>query len=241
MNSQPVITFNGFRFKGRKDQEVSGLIASSIAYGKREKIIESIEIIHKIMDYDPYAFVVNFDIEKDAKLFDKFIYRYNTGKDIALLLHAIGHALKEYNSLEEIFMKGYSPSDKNVKQALTGFVAILKEHLPLGVEDLKGIYFLIPSPDKGSACKRLNMYLRWMTRKTPVDLNLWKGVSTGKLLIPLDTHVAKLSRKLHLTERKADDWKTAEEITDKLKEFDANDPAKYDFALFGMGISGKLP
>ena len=224
------------KFQDKRDIEISGLISSSLSYGKREKIIKIVEIVHELIEYKPYEFALNFDIKKDGKLFEKFIYRYNNGNDMALLIHSIGQALKEYNSLEEVFLKGYSSSDKNIKPALTSFVSILTDYLPIGESNLK----LIPSPDKGSACKRLNMYLRWMVRSGPVDLGIWKEISTSKLIIPLDTHVAKLSRKLHLTERKADDWKTAEEITDKLKEFDAHDPVKYDFALFGMGISGNI-
>jgi len=226
-------------FNNQIDQEVSGLLASALAYGKREKIIENIHKIHKIIDFKPAEFALNFDFKKDQKLFEGFLHRYTSGRDVALLIYAVGAALKEYNTLENLFMSHFSVNDKNIKPALSFFVDALRNYISEDQENLKGLYFLMPSPDKGSACKRENMFLRWMVRSGHVDLNLWKAIPTDKLIIPLDTHVAKQSRKVHLTERNADDWKTAEEITENLKKFDKNDPVKYDFALFSMGISGE--
>lgn len=226
-------------FNNLQDQEISGLISSSLAYGKREKIIKDVEKIHQIMDFQPYKFVKNFDYKKDYKLFDDFIHRYTLGKDIALLILALNTVLKEYESLKNIFLEGFSPDDINIRQGLTHFVHKIRKYLPVN-EDLKGVHYLIPDPDKGSACKRLNLFLRWMARSGPVDLNIWKKIPASKLIIPLDVHVAKLSKKLQLTNRKVNDWKTAEEITAYLKQFDPYDPVKYDFALFGMGISGEV-
>lgn len=227
-------------FDNSKDQEVSALIASCLAYGKREKIIESVQKIHEIMDFKPCEFVLDFNIDKDAKLFNGFLHRYTTGRDVILLIYILNKALKEWGSLKKIFYKGFSSHDENIKPALTFFVDKLREYLPPDEKNLKGIYHLIPDPAKGSACKRLNLFLKWMVRTGPVDLHLWKEIPANKLIIPLDTHVAKLSRKAGLTQRKADDWKTAEEITEKLKQFDSSDPVKYDFALFGMGISKEI-
>ncbi|OGI00259.1 MAG: TIGR02757 family protein [Candidatus Melainabacteria bacterium GWF2_32_7] len=225
-------------FDNFQDQEISGLISSALAYGKRDKILESVEKILKIMDFEPYNFVTNFDFDKDNKLFNGFIHRYTSGRDIALLISALNGVLKEYSRIKNSFLAGFSISDTNIKPALTNFVYTIRGYLPTE-EEAKGFYFLIPSPEKGSACKRLNMFLRWMVRPGPVDLNLWQEIPTDRLIIPLDVHVARLSRKLDLTSRKVDDWKTAEEITENLKEFDKKDPAKYDFAIFGMGISGE--
>jgi uncharacterized protein (TIGR02757 family) len=225
-------------FTEPKDQEIAGIIASSIAYGKREKILEGVEKILGIMGFKPYEFTINFDLKKDYKVFDGFIYRYNSGNDIALLVYSLNNLLKEHGSLKNAFLEGFSPDDKNIKPALTSFIKDLR--MPVYCENnIKGVCFLLPSPENGSACKRLNMFLRWMVRSGPVDLGLWKEIPTSKLIIPVDTHVARVSRKLELTSRKADDWKTAEEITDNLKQFDPDDPAKYDFAIFGMGVSGE--
>jgi uncharacterized protein (TIGR02757 family) len=155
-------------------------------------------------------------------------------------MHIIGCALKEYESLENIFLKDYSINSNNIKQTLTSFVKVLYGYIPHYTESTKGIRHLIPNPENGSACKRLNLFLKWMVRKGSVDLNIWKNVSTSDLIIPLDTHVARVSRNIGLTERKADDWITASQITEKLKKFDPKDPAKYDFAIFGAGIAREL-
>jgi uncharacterized protein (TIGR02757 family) len=226
------------RFSNKTDIEVSGLISSCLAYGRREKIIEDVKIIHKMMDYKPAEFAKNFDLNRDIKYFLDFRHRYTAGKDVAILIYLIGCTLKEYNNLEDAFVSGYSTDDKNIKPALTNFVNILKSYLPQNEDNITGINYLLPSPAKGSACKRLNLFLKWMVRPGPVDLNIWDKIPTVKLIIPLDTHVARLSRKLKLVNRKADDWITAEEITENLSKFDPNDPVKYDFAIFGLGISG---
>jgi len=226
------------RFSDNADIEISGLISSCLAYGKRTKIIEDVDIVHKLMNNKPAEFVRNFDYERDLKYFLDFRHRYTAGTDVALLIHVIGQVLSEYDSLENVFMTNYSDDDINIKPALTGFVNILKSFIPDNIENFSGLNYLLPSPEKGSACKRLNLFLKWMVRSGPVDLNIWKKVSTDKLIMPLDIHVSKLSRKLNLTARKPDDWKTAEEITENLKMFDPNDPVKYDFAIFGLGITG---
>lgn len=226
------------KFTNKLDQEISGLIASSLAYGKREKIIKDVEIIHKLIDYKPFDFVSNFDFKKDKKLFSGFVHRFTSGEDVAVLLFLIQQVIKQYNSLENTFLAGYSVEDKNIKQALINFIKELTSYIPMDIDNIHGINYLIPSPEKGSACKRLNLFLKWMIRPAPVDLEIWKNISKEKLIIPLDTHVAKLSRKFGLVERKADDWITAEEITEKLKSYDKNDPVKYDFALFGLGVTG---
>jgi len=237
INSDPVQFPH--RFSIKIDQEVSGLISSCLAYGKREKIIEDVEIIHKLMNYKPAEFAKNFDLKKDLKYFANFRHRYTEGKDVAMLIHLIGRVLLVYEGLENAFLSGYSDMDSNIKPALISFVNILKSYIPEDEENISGINYLLPSPEKGSACKRLNLFLKWMVRPGPVDLNIWKQISASKLIIPLDTHVARLSRKLNLVSRKADDWKTAEEITENLKKFDSADPVKYDFAIFGLGITGE--
>lgn len=228
-------------FEQDNDKEIAGILASCLAYGKREKIIDTVQNILEIIEFKPYEFAVNFNYKKDRKLFNNFVYRYNTGEDLALLFHSIGQTLKNHKSLNEMFTIHLCENKNNLKETLKTFVKEIIENLPDEATSNRGLNFLLPSSAKGSACKRLNMFLRWMVRKGPVDLNLWTEVPSSILLIPLDTHVAKLSRKMGLTERKADDWKTAQEITDKLKEFSPNDPAKYDFAIFGMGVYKNIP
>jgi len=227
------------RYTNQEDIEVSALVSSCLAYGNRKKIIETLDYIHKIIGSSPANFALNFDIDKDAALFKGFIYRYNQQRDIVLLMHIIGRALKQFGTLEKAFLQGYVEDEKNIKQSLTNFVNLLRSYLPCTGENCRGLFHLLPSPEGGSACKRLNLFLKWLVRKPPVDLNIWKNIPESKLMIPLDTHVARISRKWDLTSRKADDWKTAEEITENLKKYDEKDPARYDFALFGLGISGE--
>lgn len=213
------------RFKDKNDIEISGLIASSLAFGKREKIIEAVEQIHNIIQNEPRNFCENFT-EKDRKIFQDFKYRYVKGENIADLFEGISNVLKNYNSLEELFLAHYDKEHDTVKEGLIGFVG----------EILTCDNYLLPCPTKKSACKRLNLYLKWMVRDLPVDLGIWHGVDASKLIIPLDVHVARVSRKLGLLQRNANDWQSAYEITQKLREFDPKDPTKYDFALFGAGI-----
>ena len=213
------------RFGKKQDIEISGLIASSLAFGKREKIIEAVDKIHQIMENEPYNFCQNYKIS-DSKIFDDFRYRYVDGKNIADFFEGLANAVKNFDSLEEVFLKHHNTADETVKEGLIGFVG---EILTCG-------NYLLPCPSKKSACKRLNLFLKWMVRKSPVDIGIWQNVSPEKLIIPLDVHVAKVSRKLGILKRNANDWQSAYEITQKLKEFDSNDPTKYDFALFGEGI-----
>jgi uncharacterized protein (TIGR02757 family) len=213
------------RFNQKQDIEISGLIASSLAFGKREKIIEAVEKVHTIIQNEPYNFCQNYT-EKERKLFDEFKYRYVTGENIADLFEGIARVIKNYSSLEDLFLKYDSDEYETVKEGLIGFVD----------EILTCDNYLLPCPSKKSACKRLNLYLKWMARKSPVDIGIWAKVDKSKLIIPLDVHVARVSRKLGLLNRKANDWQSAYEITQKLKELDPKDPTKYDFALFGAGI-----
>jgi len=226
------------KYKIQQDIEVSGLISTCFAYGSRKKIIETLEYIHEIFNGSPSEFVINFHIDRDAELFKGFVYRYTQERDLILLIYVIGQALKEYGTLEKAFMNGFVADEKNIKQSLTNFVNLLRSYLPCDEVTCRGLFHLIPSPELGSACKRLNLFLKWMVRKPPVDLNIWKNIPASKLIIPLDTHVARISRKWELTERKSNDWQTAEEITENLKKFDSADPVKYDFAIFGLGVSG---
>lgn len=213
------------RFDLKQNIEISGFISAAFAYGNRKKIIENLEGIHSSIGESPYEFILNFDIDRDAMLFRGFCYRFNKEEDILNLFMLLKNIYARFDSMEDAFLQGYSEEDYNIKQSLINFVEFL------------GYSKLIPSPKNGSACKRLNLFLKWMVRKGPVDLGIWEKIPASKLIIPLDTHVAKISRLWGLTERKADDWRTAEEITDNLKLFDPEDPAKYDFAIFGAGIN----
>ncbi len=224
------------KYSKKQDIEVSGFISSAFAYGNRKKIIENLHKVHKILNDNPYEFVLNFDIDRDAELFKGFIYRFTGEKDILFLIYSLSQVLRKFDSLEDAFLEGFSKKDPNVKQGLVNFVDLLRNNLPCDEECTRSFIHLVPSPLTGSACKRLNLFLKWMVRKPPVDLNVWQKIPADRLIIPLDVHVSRLSVKMGLTGRKSADWKKAEEITEKLKQFDPDDPVKYDFAIFGAGI-----
>lgn len=235
------------KYKEEKDIEIMAFISAMMAQGRRTKIVESVEKIENLMGKDPYNFIFNFQYEDQYdkfKDFNHFAYKNIPGADILCIFHLMKQVLHKYGSLKALFLEGLNPkTQKNVKEALIHFTDKFFSFAPPPdmMEIPTRIKSLLPNPNKGSACKRLNMFLRWVVRKDDVDFGIWSEVPTSMLLIPLDVHVSKLSRELGLTQRKQDDWLTAQEITDNLSKYDSNDPSKYDFAIFGMGISGEVP
>lgn len=236
------------KFRASEDQEIVGLIASSLAYGRVERICSSIKTVLERMDNKPYRFIVRFNPVKDKGLFDGFVHRFNTGRDIACLIYFAKQMIEESGSIGGFFLKGYSTKDANMKNSLISFserVLSLDVSALYGTKSLPndaGVRFFFPSPKDGSPCKRLNLYLRWMVRKGDrLDFGLWKDISASKLIIPLDTHIARISQNIGLTKRKNPDWNMAEEITENLKKLDPRDPVKYDFALCRLGILEHCP
>ena len=223
-------------FEKETDIEISAFVSALLSYGRRDKLIENIQKIHSLTDFEPEQFVLNFDYKKDAKIFNGLKYRFNCGNDYTLLFLMLKETLLDYGSLKNLFVQEYKKADDRIHPAISKVTEEMRKFLPKDEFCLNGINYLLTAPEKGGACKRLNMFLRWMVRKGPVDFGLWKEINTSELIIPLDTHVAKSSRKLKLTQRKTDDCKTAFEIPNALKKFDAHDPVKYDLALFGMGV-----
>lgn len=219
------------RFSNPKDQEIVGLLAATIAWGNRKSIINSTEKILEIMEQKPYDFLMN-STERDWKDLT-FVHRTFNSEDLLFFFRAIQHAMKNFESLEELFIK--HESIEGVKGRIIHFRKKFCE-----IEHLSRSEKHISNPEKGSSSKRLNMFLRWMVRSTEkgVDLGIWNKIPSAELRIPLDVHTARVARKLGLLTRKQDDWKALEEIHKTLDRLDKNDPAKYDFALFGLGISG---
>ncbi|MFQ5899949.1 MAG: TIGR02757 family protein [Thermodesulfobacteriota bacterium] len=231
------------RFEDPRDKEIVGLIASSLAYGNVERIIKSINSVLNGMEDTPYAFILSYNPYRDSKRFSSFIHRFNSGEDIACLISFIKQIIERHGSIRDFFLTGYKDDDPNIRPALQSFVdrVLSLDASPFyggGFLPKKaGVRFLFPSPENGSPCKRLNLYLRWMIRRgDSLDTGLWNKVSPDKLIIPLDTHIARISRYIGLTRRKTQDWKMAEEITGGLKRLDPEDPVKYDFALCRLGI-----
>jgi len=228
------------RYDDERDVEVVGFLASAFAFGMVRKINEIVEGILERMGRSPYRFVKAFDGAKDGRKFKGFKYRFINDTDLLLFLNYTRRILEESPSIENFFSKGYGKG-RGVRAGLISFVertfrAGRLKGCALPDKFTRGLRFLLPDPKAGSACKRLNLFLRWMVRRDEIDVGLWKTVATSDLIVPLDTHMANVSRWIGLTRLKSPGWAMAESITDALKTFDPDDPVKYDFALTRPGI-----
>jgi len=236
------------RFTEPGDQEIAGLIASSLAYGRVDQIKRSINRVMEVMEWSPYDFTMAFSPKRDMKRFNGFVRRFNSGDDVACLISFARQMIEEAGSIGGFFMRGVDHNDGTIKNALTSFTAaaLALDSKPIygarEVPEKAGVRFFFPSPKDGSPCKRLNLYLRWMVRRgDTIDLGLWRDVEPATLIIPLDTHIARISQNIGLTMRRSPDWKMAEEITAHLAKLDPEDPVKYDFALCRLGILDYCP
>lgn len=243
------------RFEAPRDREIVGLVTAGLAYGIVEQIFNSLEWILKRIGGHPEQFVRQFDPRRDGKIFNGFVHRFNRGRDLACLFWWQRQILEKEGSLEKFFLRGYRKEDPTIRLALTSFVERMltldnagiyghkvgaRHALPLPAS--ARVRFFLPNPRGGGACKRLNLFLRWMVRRDDgIDLGVWRSVSPAKLVIPLDTHVISAARRLRLTRRKTPDWKMAEEITSRLKRLDPDDPLKYDFSLCRLGMMQHWP
>ena len=219
-----------YNYQNPIDIEIVGLIASSLAYGRVQQILKAITTVLDLIGESPVEFVQSTSKIDMLKLFGGFKYRFTTGTDISLMLFGIKRLLNDYGSIESAFLNGYSAEDENLLPAMSSFVEKIVRDFP------DGKTYLLPSPNKGSACKRFNLFLRWMVRSDQVDPGGWNTIPTSKLLIPLDTHMNNICTSTGITKRKNADLKAVIEITEWFKAVNANDPIKYDFALTRFGI-----
>jgi uncharacterized protein (TIGR02757 family) len=231
------------RYSNQRDIETSGFIASCFAYGRVKAFKVVIGTILDRMGDSPYEFLSNLDAKRDLVIFKDIIYRFNSNQDIVGLIFIIHRMMEEFGSIENTFMKFYKPQSEGhngqMYQGQTGFIEYIRGIDVNGVcEKTAGLLQFFPSPAQGSTCKRLNMFLRWMVRDADIDFGIWQDIPKSELIIPLDTHMARISRCLQLTDRLSNDYKTAIEITNNLKMIDPEDPVKYDFSLCHHGISG---
>lgn len=230
LNSDPIQIPH--QFTRKEDIEISALIVSTIAWGNRKSIIKSGENLMEIMGQSPYEFIINYEDQSSKDL--KFVHRTFNSEDLDFFFRALNR-IYQNGGLEKAFSE--HPTISGVKGRIMHFrnEMLACEHLNRSVKHLS-------NPDKNSAAKRLNMFLRWMVRSSAkgVDFGIWKSISSKELYLPLDVHTSNNARKLGLIERKQDDWKCLEELMDKLKSFDSIDPVKYDFALFGLGAFEKF-
>lgn len=214
------------RFELKEDIEIIAFLVSTIAWGKRQMIINSGERLIKIMGNNPYDFIMNYNSNTELQ----FVHRTFNAIDLDFFFRSLKH-IYQTGGLEAAFSK--HKDIEGVKGRIVNFRNRFFE-----TEHDKRSEKHISNPAKNSAAKRINMFLRWMIRKDNcgVDFGIWDSINQSELYIPLDVHTSNVSRELGLLERKQDDWKALEEIMEQLKEFDPNDPSKYDFALFGIGV-----
>ncbi|MGD9335046.1 MAG: TIGR02757 family protein [Desulfobacterales bacterium] len=218
-----------YLYKEIRDREIVGLIASSLAYGRVKQILKSVSFVLDMMKPSPYIFIKHSSYRSICKAFEGFTHRFATGDHVAELLWGIKSVVAQFGSLNKCFSHGLSPDDDTVIPAMIFFTG----QLTAG-KSKPG--HLVALPEKGSACKRMNLFLRWMVRKDRVDPGGWKNVPLSKLVIPLDTHMHKISLKLGLTAKKQANMNTALEITHCFKQLVPHDPVKYDFVLTRLGI-----
>lgn len=217
------------------DIEISGLLSSVFAYGNVKQINQILSKIHSLLNYQPYQFVSNYNYSIDKKIFRSITHRFYTAEDIAKLFYALNKIYVTYSSLKNFFLLYYFEEERNLKSSISFFSRNISEII-MKKGSSSGLKFMFPDPYKGSACKRMNLFLRWMVRKDGIDFGLWSEIPTSKLVIPVDTHVAKICKSLGLTKRKNISWQMAEEITENLKRYDNRDPVKYDFAICHIGM-----
>ncbi|OGP83549.1 MAG: TIGR02757 family protein [Deltaproteobacteria bacterium RBG_13_65_10] len=228
-------------FGNADDREIGGLFAASLAYGNAKAILASLDDLFARMGGRPAAFVRGFCRARDARVLASFRHRWTAGKDVAHLCAILSAALAEHGSLGKLFARFAASGEPTVREPLIRFVHALLAYAP-GLPRDAGVRHLLSSPEDGSACKRMNLYLRWMVRGGDgIDCGLWRDIPASALVIPLDTHVARISGFLGLTRRRTRDWKMAEEITAGLRRLDPTDPVKYDFAICRLGILDHCP
>lgn len=224
------------RFSKKEDIEIAGFLTATIAWGQRKSIINNALRMMKLMDNSPFEFIMESS-EHEKAMVESFVHRTFNGQDFRYFLNSLKNIYENHGGLEQIFTTGFQ-STKTTFSALQYFRTVFlvnnhNQHVTKHVSDVIA----------NSSAKRLNMYLRWMVRNdnNEVDFGLWKNIPMSALMLPLDVHTGDVARALGILTRKQNDWKAVEEVTAILKSFDAEDPIKYDFALFGIGaFEGKV-
>jgi uncharacterized protein (TIGR02757 family) len=236
------------RYEDSRDREVVGLLSSAFAYGNVKSVLRTVETALGFLGPSPARTISSFNPRTDTRRLRGFYHRFNTSRDLGVFFWIIRRTLEDYGSLEAAFASELSAGDTDVGSALNNFCRILlgfghEQFYPRGeLERRAGVRFFLPSPSEGSACKRLNLFLRWMVRaEDGIDCGVWTRVAPRQLVIPLDTHIARISTYIGLTEMRSPGWRMALDITRSLRRLDPGDPVRYDFALCHLGIAGDCP
>ena len=238
------------RFERPDDREIVGFCAAALAFGRVTSVLQSVERLLAVMGERPARFVRSFDPRRDAGPFEGLGHRWTRGADLIELVWILRQMLECAGSLEAFFLLGDESSAEDIGAGLDSFSAralALDSHRSTvssaGPRSRKadsggrpGVGYFFPRPSAGSGCKRLNLFLRWMVRRDALDLGIWRRVSPARLVVPLDTHIVRVSRCLRLTRYASPGWAMAREITAALRRLDPQDPVKYDFALCHLGM-----
>ena len=227
-------------FSDRADREIAGFCAAALAFGRVASVLNSIGTLFRIMGPHPAAFVRAFEPEAPHPELRAMVHRWTRGADLVALLWILRQILDRSGSIEGFVVEGLEPGAADVGDALDRFstraLALDIRRAYGRVPRRPGVCYFFPRPSAGSACKRLNLFLRWMVRRDEVDLGVWGNVPASKLIVPLDTHVIRLGRCLRLTRYTSPGWKMAADITASLRELDPDDPVRFDFSLCHVGM-----
>lgn len=227
-------------FPDPADREIAGFCAASLAFGRVASVLNSIDTLFRIMGDRPAQFVRAFEPDQPHPELRAMVHRWTRGADLAALLWILRQMIERSGSIEGFFLEGYAPDATDVGDALDSFstraLALDIRRAYGRVPKRPGVCYFFPRPSAGSACKRMNLFLRWMVRRDEVDLGVWSRVPPSKLIVPLDTHVIRLGRCLRLTRYMSPGWKMAADITASLRELDPEDPVRFDFSLCHVGM-----
>ncbi len=230
------------RYDRVEDRELIAFIAAGLAFGRVASVVNSIETVCAVLGPTPADFIRRFDPATDSAPLLPLVHRWIRGRDIVALLWILKTMLDEAGSLEAYYAKGWSPDAADVSDSLESFSerarAIDLKPAYGKVPKVPGVYFFFSRPSSGGACKRLNLFLRWMVRTDGVDPGGWKTPLAGQLVIPLDTHTIRSGKCLRLTKRASPGWKMAADITASLRAIDPADPVRYDFSLCHLSMMG---
>ena len=227
-------------FTDPRDREVAGFCAGALAFGRVASVLNSIETLFRIMGPHPAQFVRHFEPDAPHPALRAMVHRWTRGVDLVALLWVLRQMLEQSGTLEQFFLEGYNPSDDDIGPALDSFstraLALDVRRAYGRMPARPGVCYFFPRPSAGSACKRLNLFLRWMVRSDEVDLGVWTRVPPGRLIVPLDTHVIRLGRCLKLTRYTSPGWRMASDITASLRALDPDDPVRFDFSICHVGM-----
>ena len=228
------------RYARPADQEIVAFCAAALAFGRVQSVLNSIEGLMSVMGASPAAYVRAFEPSRDRGTLDHLVHRWTRGIDLAALVWLLHQMLDSHGSIEHFFADGFDRDADTIEHALDAFsrrACALDQRAVYGRSVRKpGVAYFFARPSSGGACKRLNLFLRWMVRRDSVDLGVWTRVRPAQLIIPLDTHVIRLGRCLRLTRYASPGWRMAADITASLRRLDPVDPVRYDFSLCHIGM-----